>query len=109
VIRIYVAHPIGPNDADRPARIDAALAVGAQLLAAGFAPFVPGLWCAACNAEGLATYEEWMRYDFAFLDVCDALLRIPGHSPGADREVARAVARGMRVYTSVAELLAWGK
>jgi hypothetical protein len=107
VIRVYIAGPIGANDDGRRARIDAAIGAGARLLAAGLAPFVPHLWAGACNADGLATYEQWMAYDFAFLDVCDALLRIPGHSPGADREVQRAVARGIPVFHAEADLLAY--
>lgn len=104
-LRIYVAGPLGANDEGRRARVDAAIGVGAELLKHGFAPFVPHLWAGACNADGLATYEEWMAYDFAFLDACDAVLRIPGPSPGADREVARAEAQGIPVLHSIHDLL----
>lgn len=105
--RIYVAGPLGPNDDERRARLDAALAAGASLVQAGLAPFVPHLWPAAMHADGLAPYEAWMAYDFAWLDACDAVLRIPGHSPGADREVARALAAGLPVFASVGEVVTW--
>ena len=108
MIRVYVAGPIGADDDGRADRIAAGVGAAARLLVAGVAPFSPHLWAAAgCNADGLANYEHWMRYDFAFLDVCDAVLRLPGVSPGADREVARAHGRGLPVFHSEAELLAW--
>ncbi len=102
--RIYIAGPIGANDDGRRARVESAVNAGAELLRLGFAPFVPHLWAAACNADPLLNYEQWMAYDFAFLDACDAVLRIPGHSPGADREVARAIERGIPVFHDVEAL-----
>jgi hypothetical protein len=107
VIRVYIAGPIGANDDGRRARIDAAIGAGARLLAAGLAPFVPHLWAGACNADGLATYERWMAYDESFLRVCQALLRLPGVSPGADREVAYANALGIPVFHDEGELVGW--
>ena len=47
----------------------------------------------ACDADAFAEYETWMEYDLAWLGACEALLRLPGHSPGADREVRYALGR----------------
>jgi hypothetical protein len=112
MIRIYIAAPIGALDEGRPARIRAAIDAGASLLIAGFAPFVPHLWAAAMqdhevSADTLASYEHWMAYDFEWLAPCVAVLRLPGHSPGADREVAVARGNGMPVFHSVAECIEW--
>lgn len=102
MIRVYVAGPIGANDEGRAARIEAAGAAGIQLLLKGFAPFVPHLWAAAnLNADGVASYEQWMDYDFAWLRQCQMVLRIPGDSPGADREVAEAQRLGLPVVYTV--------
>jgi hypothetical protein len=38
------------------------------------------------------------------LQRCDAVLRLPGESRGADRDVAIAEARGIPVFTSLAEV-----
>ena len=38
------------------------------------------------------------------LECCDAVLRIPGESPGADLDVSRAVQLGLPVYRAVSEL-----
>ena len=44
-------------------------------------------------------YERWLEYDMEWLTACDALVRLPGESKGADREVARAKELGIEVYT----------
>ncbi len=42
--------------------------------------------------------DYWYEYDLELLSRCDGLLRLPGESTGADREVAAAVATAMRVF-----------
>lgn len=81
--RVYVSGPYSFGDQAENVRI--AVEAADALLDAGLAPYVPHLWhfWAIHSPRG---YEEWMRLDFAFLPVCNVLLRIEGHSPGADRE-----------------------
>jgi hypothetical protein len=43
-------------------------------------------------------YERWMDWDLQLLERCDALVRLPGESAGADREVARAGELGIVVF-----------
>ena len=50
------------------------------------------------------TYEEWMDYAFGLIDHCSALVRLPGESSGADREVAYAEALGIPVHYAPEEL-----
>jgi hypothetical protein len=38
------------------------------------------------------------------LECCDAVLRIPGDSRGADLDVARAIALGLPVYRAISDL-----
>lgn len=40
----------------------------------------------------------------AVLERCDAVLRLPGESPGADREVHYAISLGKPVYYGLEEL-----
>jgi hypothetical protein len=42
--------------------------------------------------------EHWLAWDFQWLSVCDALVRLPGESKGADREVAFCAERGVPVF-----------
>lgn len=60
-------------------------------------------------AGGRNTEDEVFRayqYPVAnrLLERCDAVLRIPGASRGADLDVARAIQLGLRVYNAVTEL-----
>ncbi len=104
--RIYVAGPLGPNDPGRALRIHSAICIGRELLELGHAPFVPHAF-AATGIDGSASYEQMMSVCFAFLSTCDVLLRIPGASPGADREVVYAEAHGIAVCHSIAEVLGY--
>jgi hypothetical protein len=52
-------------------------------------------------------YDDWMRMDLALLERCDVVLRLPGESSGADREVAAAQELGMPVVFGWEELDRW--
>lgn len=47
---------------------------------------------------GKRDYDFWMDLDEGLLERCDAIVRLPGKSPGADREVTYAVDHGIAVY-----------
>lgn len=56
-------------------------------------------------AAGESWYDEIMLpLSLSLADRCDAILRLGGESPGADREVERVRARGGAVYASVEEI-----
>lgn len=86
-LRVYVAGPYTGGNVNRNVR--AALCVGTWILAAGHLPFVPHV-CHFWDCMFPGDYETWMRWDLGWLEQCDVVLRLPGVSPGADREVARA-------------------
>jgi hypothetical protein len=58
------------------------------------------------TADELMDYEAWMAYDFEWLSTCAAVLRLPGDSPGADREVDAALNAGKPVFYSTAGIIA---
>jgi hypothetical protein len=91
---IYVA---GPFSGEQMQNIRVAMLQGAHLLEHGLVPFVPhlsGFWDVVCPLP----YDKWLEYDLAWLERCDALYRLQGASPGADREVARAEKLGIPVF-----------
>jgi nucleoside 2-deoxyribosyltransferase len=101
-IRVYIAGPLTVGDPLENAI--KAMEVGALCKAAGLAPYVPHLshfW----NEHFPDEYEGWMELDFAWLGACDVLLRLPGESPGAEREVKQALAMGIPVYSSLPYML----
>lgn len=102
---VYVA---GPYTGDTLANTHAAIAAGNVLLDAGLWPYVPHLshyW----HEQHPHDYEAWMALDFAWVRRCDALLRMPGTSSGADREVALATEIGIPVFRSPEEVIAWAR
>lgn len=95
---VYVAGPLTRGDLINNVR-EAVLA-GERLRSGGIAPVIPHL-TAFWHFLTPNNYEAWMDYDFAVLSRCDGLLRVPGDSPGADREVAFARERGIPVFAYV--------
>ena len=94
---IYVAGPYTMGDVAQNVRN--AITMGDELLKLGFAPFIPHLthfW----HMLYPHAYEKWLEHDFAILSKCDALLRYPGLSSGADREVAHAKLLKIPVFHS---------
>jgi len=104
--KVYVAGPYTKGDPAVNTRN--AVLVGNAFLREGLVPFVPHLnylWQMVSPRE----YEEWMTYCFEWLGVCDALYRMAGDSPGADREVAEAERLGIPVFHSTAEVIRWSR
>ena len=100
-MKIYVSGPYSGN-AVKGTR-DAILAAE-KLKRHGHLPFVPHLsllWDLVCPSS----YSEWIDYDLAWVCACDALLRLPGESPGADREVEVAKSNDKPIYYSIEEII----
>jgi hypothetical protein len=100
---VYVA---GPLTKDPMAGARNALKVGTLLRDAGLGltvmvPHLSIFW----ELIHPAPYETWMAQDLSWIERCDAVLRLPGKSKGADREVIRANDRGIPVFTTVASLI----
>ena len=49
-------------------------------------------------------YEYWMGMNFKWVRRCDVVLRLPGKSNGADKEVALAKSLGKTVYFGIHQL-----
>ncbi|MEX0171511.1 DUF4406 domain-containing protein [Streptomyces sp. LMG1-1-1.1] len=80
------------------------------VFAAGHVPVI-GEWIAlpvlrSAGAGPTDVLADQVLYPTAqrLLAHCDAVLRLPGESTGADQDVATALARGLPVYHDVAEL-----
>ncbi len=73
----------------------AALRADQTLILAGFAPLLPQLTYLLDRLLD-QDHATWVAIDLPWVAVADALLRLPGESIGADREVATAHERGIR-------------
>lgn len=100
-MRVYIAGPL--TQGDNFHNIHAALNTAQLLLETGHFPFVPHL-TALWDIVIPNAYETWIAYDLGWLAACDCVLRLPGHSPGADRELAAAERLNIPIYHSFEEL-----
>jgi len=109
MIRVYIASPITKPDPFSNALI--AIAVADELMMHGFAPYVPQLSVfqekyGRFDTSGYGEdYERFMQLDFEWLSQCDILLRLPGFSLGADREVEFAIFNGLTIFYDINALL----
>jgi len=105
--RVYIAGPYTIGDVT--INIRAAITAAEQVIEAGGAPYVPHLthlWHVISPHE----YAYWLALDLAWLRICDCLIRLPGHSNGADMEVVQAQRCGLPVFTgefAVQHFAAW--
>ena len=105
--RVYIAGPI-TGSGTLGLNVLAAVGYWCQLWEAGFAPFCPHLG-QLIEVLNPLDYEAWMEYDFTWLAQCEAVFRMPGVSPGADREELEAARLGIPVFKEVAEAVSWAK
>ena len=109
MIKVYVAGPLSTGGySDSCANIRHAIDVGHELMTKGFAPYVPH-YSHFANLFHMRTWQEWMDQDKIWVNSCQALLRLPGESKGADVEVGWAQAARIPVFTTVDALVAWAK
>lgn len=91
---VYVA---GPITSDPFGCVRQSMDAFTTLRALGCVPFCPQ-WSVIGEMVQHFSYEEWMAYDFDMIERCDALVRLTGDSPGADREVDHADELGIPVF-----------
>jgi hypothetical protein len=97
IVRVYVAGPYRKPDpcVNTRAAVDAAdYLLSLRGLPFTFCPYVPHLthlW----HTMSPKPDRFWLDYDIVWLRHCDAVLRLPGESSGADAEIV--VARNMSI------------
>jgi len=99
--KIYIAGPYTKGDV--AINVREAIRVANEISDKGYAPFVPHFthfW----HMIFPRLYEFWLELDNQFLPHCDALLRLPGESSGADKEVNFAKELNKPVFKSISEM-----
>ena len=101
--RVYIAGPYtaGPWEYN----IRAVIAAADEVMEAGHIPFIPHTMTTLWALVSPRSKQDWLEFDFAWLAVCDALIRIDGESPGGDAEVEYAQENDIPVCESVDEFL----
>lgn len=128
--KVYIAGPISRPADGLADNVNRATEAFVALAKAGLAPWCPhwSVFSAGCQplyrapadptpgrvlAIGTAgghpdlTHADWLRIDLAWVATADAVLRLPGESAGADREVAFAREWCVPVFGSVEEVVRW--
>lgn len=109
---VYIAGPISKGDMAH--NIGQANDAQIALMKAGFAPINPMLSVFVGYPHDRepntmprgTTHADWMGMDLPLVEVCDALLRLPGESKGADNEVAHARLHNIPVFHDLDSLVA---
>lgn len=119
-LRVFISGPISKGNL--AANLNQATAAFVALAKAGLAPLcphwsayskpcAPGLSDGECvcigtrMGNGEMVHADWMNVDLPWVAVSDAVLRLPGESTGADREVEHARSLGVPVYYSLREVI----
>ena len=95
-IYVYVAGPLNTGELDEAQHVHDTLNAATLVRDLGYYPFVPHL-CVLWQIHSPRNREDWLDYDFRWLEKCDVLYRLPGKSQGADAEVAHAEKLGIPV------------
>lgn len=100
---IYVAGPI--TEGDTLLNIRNGIKAGTELIKLGYTPYIPfNDFIQYILDPDTLDYETILKQDLAWVKKCDALLRLPGESPGADREVQYAISQGLFVTKTMRSL-----
>jgi hypothetical protein len=108
-MKVYIALPYGRRRGNSVSECEAnvkiAIEVARQLILRGHIPFIPHLYHYVHTDWDLTPHEdEWLKICKAWIPFCDALLRPPGDSWGADREVEEAIIHNVAVFYSLEEI-----
>lgn len=102
MIRVYIASPYTLGD--QALNVRKQMDIFNELANTGkIAPFAPLLF----HFQHLVhprRQSSWMEIDLNWVRVCDALLRLPGTSKGADEEVAFAQSFNIPVFYTIEDL-----
>ncbi len=101
-IKVYIASPYTIGDIAMNVKLQ--IDTVDQLINLGFVPFAP-LYYHFQHMMHPRSSDDWMALDLEWLDSCDAVLRLPGASFGADREVECAESKGKPIFMDVESLI----
>jgi len=103
-LRVYISGPITLGD--KACNLDQANKAHLELMRRRYAVMNPILTMMIPGAVDIP-HQDWLDSDFAWIEHAHAVLRLPGVSDGADKEVAFAKSRGIPVFTSIEQLEDW--
>ena len=101
MIKVYIASPY--TKGNMAVNVGVSLKAFDKLMKLGYAPYAP-LLSHFVEINFPHPYNEWLDLDIEWLEVCDAVLRLPGESSGADKEVITANENDIPVFYTIKDL-----
>jgi len=99
---VYIASPYTKGDV--AVNVRNAIIMADKLREYNYLPFCP-LWTHFWHFLIPHPYKYWTEMDLEWLHICDCILRLPGDSFGADKEVEYMLRLGKPVFYSLLDLL----
>ena len=99
---VYIACPM-TGSGNMHENVQNSILAQRRLIGLGYAPINPALTHYA-DPDNIIAHDVWMEVDLPIVQSCDAVLRLPGKSKGADIETRHASLNGIPVYNSFEEL-----
>lgn len=96
---IYISGPL--TQGDRAENLANAIEAAETLRKLGFTPFIPHAMTHEWQNRRQHDEDYWLSFDLEWLVKCDAVIRLPGFSPGGDVETAFADAHGIPVFHDI--------
>ncbi len=105
--RVYIAGPMF-SSGRLTKNLNDGITMYHLLISAGLAPYLPHF---GVYADTLQPREEaeWLALDKVWLAQCQAMIRLPGVSKGADLEEQWCKELGIPVFYYLADLITWSK
>lgn len=99
---VYVAGPY--SHGDQVINTRKVLKIAEELWDLGYMPIVPHLYM-LWHITNPQPYGRWLDMGLHLLSRCDRLLRVPGPSPGADKEIEWAREHGLKIHYGLEDLI----
>lgn len=103
--KVYISGPI-TSSGNLTANVRNGIYMMRGLWDRGYWGFCPHL-SETVNMVYPMSWEQWLRYDYEILSVCDCMYRLPGYSKGADKEEEWANQLGIPVFRDFDRMEAW--
>lgn len=91
----------GPYSVNPEAMFERHMDAAERLFSAGHTVYSPILETHQWHQAYPHDYEWWISRDLDILSRCDGVIRLPGESPGSDKEVGHAVSLGIPVWAGM--------
>ena len=101
MIKIFISGPYTKGDVAQNVKV--AMDMSNELMNRGFAPYCPHL-THFLHMNHWQPYEKWLALDCEYLVLCDGVIRLPGESVGADKEVILAENKKIPVFHAIDEV-----